>query len=1000
MGDAEDGSAAEVPVAHVGGGAGSVLGLVPGARLGVLRRQNTLGTGALAPGAGPVGKPSIDVALERSREALLRDEQGQPLESVWETLETQIGQLAGPGAGLYFVVLRMLAVAMALSGLAAIVFLIVAAASLDPCEMCAYQLYGQGVAAVEACRAECAADPDGVWRDGKGLYSELLFSMSFAAAGRSSAFAWIVFDFAVLMGLFVYLLSMRYQVMASLRQMDATTVSAADYAVVVHPDVFNADMVPGLPGGLPRTHRTQDEALAAFFRHYGDVVRCTVPFDYGEVLLADRERVEVKLELDELYAQRQSLAQKAAAGEDVSRATARVDASIQEYGARVAELGRVVSRETQFEFVNTGYAFVQFDSEESRAACLRDLNRGFRRRWADWLFCAPPPPEFEDPADSIRYRLAVEPAPEPEDIAWENLHVQGAYYWYRQLFANLLVGLLIALGALVQAALQSAKDSVYEQSSLGVTVGYDGAALTGAVFVAAIFVNLINSAIVACFRTVSKWERHHTNTELMNALVVRLAAAQLINSALVPVLASMWRMWVAQDSSYTFDDWFIRGGLLEQLMYIQLINIAGQDLPVLLNLEYLYARYFTAPKAATQRKMDAILEPLVFDLGESYAKAIKTIGLGVLLGPILPMSYCIAAVGLAISYATDKYVLLRLRKAPHFVTTHITAATVLKAVRVILVLRVFLNRFWWHLVAYEHTVDNGDTVFSLNVACCCVFWVLPMKAFLNMIGIKMLESRGRDRGTNGLRCCQAQALAIASQGAFKPLRIYRPAVAHGVLPNYAWDALASPDEPWRATHGPMPGQMEGTHPSERPEDARVDIDTLVAEYARKSSEAGAPGKGEQRAQPMEEACKEVPRENVPLPPGWLVMPATSGLRNAPFRRDERMLEATADAHRDAAASTSGERPQYDMQGTLVRDLPSESPTAPVNVPRTPLDVPHRLPSYTERTPPLLHRSLTNTSTSSIEWAPPHLVQCPQCGTVVESVSALWRCPVCFTVNQG
>ena len=968
-----------------------MLGMAPGAQLGSLRRSNTLGIG----GPGSMGKPSIDVALERGRALLLRDRNGAQLPDVWSAEPSQIGQVAGPGAGLYFVVMRLMGAAMGLVGFAVCVMSIPASddAVQDPCEMCAYQLYGKGEAAVEACRVQCEPDPGQVWVKGEGVYLDWIFRVSSLSGGAEWTWVWMVFDTAVLALFFVFMLFVRRNVMDSLEAMDATTVSAGDYAVVVQPDVFNADLVPALPGGLARTHRTRTEALADFFRHYGAVVRCFVPYDYGEVLVAEKARLEAKLELDELHAQLQTLSMKAAAGENVDRATARVNAKVQAFAGEVAAQKQVIEREVQVEFLNAGYAFVVFDTEEARGACLRDLHRGFRRRWADWLCCSPPPPEFEDPADGVRYRLQVDPAPEPEDVAWENLHIQGPFFWYRQFFVNLLVVFLIVVGGALQAALQSAKDTLNEEARRGVGAGSSSVGVTGLTALAAILVSMINSMILACFKNVSNWERHHTRTELTNALVWRMAAAQLVNSALLPVLSSMWRIWVTQESGYALDSWFMRGGLLEQLLFIQVMNSVSQDVLTALNLEHYVARNVTAPKAATQRKLDAVLQPTQFDLAASYANGVKTLALALLLGPILPMSYPIAAIGIASSYLTDKYVLLRLRKAPYFVTSHSTAAAALKVTRVVLVLRVLINRYWWFSAAREYTVGagRGDTLFVVNLIICFIFWVLPVKAILNAFGCNMLESSTSDQGTNGLRCSQAQALAVASGGRVRPLRVYRPAIAQGTLPDYVWDSFASPPQPWPATGAPMPGQMAGTHPSERPEDARADVDALIAQYASESKiEREHIHHGEYPRKEVAHQPEEVKVEK-PLPPGWIRMPASTGVVGGAFRRDENMLEATANAHRRAAeASIGASPPQYNIKDNTARTVDNESSGGATEAPRPP----QQGPSIS------LRRQATRTLPGNIEWMEPHFVQCPQCDTVVESVSRLWHCPVCFQVNEG
>jgi len=63
-----------------------------------------------------------------------------------------------------------------------------------------------------------------------------------------------------------------------------------------------------------------------------------------------------------------------------------------------------------------------------------------------------------------------------------------------------------------------------------------------------------------------------------------------------------------------------------------------------------FKRRFLAPLARTQDMLDSLMKPPEFILAEKYAAICKTVALAILYGPVLPVSYLIALVGMASTY--------------------------------------------------------------------------------------------------------------------------------------------------------------------------------------------------------------------------------------------------------------------------------------------------------------------------------------------------------------
>jgi hypothetical protein len=81
-------------------------------------------------------------------------------------------------------------------------------------------------------------------------------------------------------------------------------------------------------------------------------------------------------------------------------------------------------------------------------------------------------------------------------------------------------------------------------------------------------------------------------------------------------------------------------------------------------IDSLARRFVLAPFARSQAKLDELWEPPSASMGEYYAGLTKTLALGFLFGPAMPVVFFITALTLVITYWSTKYALLRVCKQP------------------------------------------------------------------------------------------------------------------------------------------------------------------------------------------------------------------------------------------------------------------------------------------------------------------------------------------------
>jgi len=70
------------------------------------------------------------------------------------------------------------------------------------------------------------------------------------------------------------------------------------------------------------------------------------------------------------------------------------------------------------------------------------------------------------------------------------------------------------------------------------------------------------------------------------------------------------------------------------------------------------------------------MKPPEFILAEKYAAICKTVALAILYGPVLPVSYLIALVGMTSTYWIDKWIALRRSQKPARLKNESTVAVV------------------------------------------------------------------------------------------------------------------------------------------------------------------------------------------------------------------------------------------------------------------------------------------------------------------------------------
>ena len=224
---------------------------------------------------------------------------------------------------------------------------------------------------------------------------------------------------------------------------------------------------------------------------------------------------------------------------------------------------------------------------------------------------------------------------------------------------------------------------------------------------------VINLAVSVVVNIFSFYERHPTRSGREKWLVLKLSVFYLVNSLVVPILAG-------GTSKKMVQNWYSRGGLIEQAFYIQVSNAFIPDLLTLFNPAERLNVYVFSKFARTQKALNNLLKPPSFFLAERYAANVKTLGLAICYMPALPLSPFIALLGLTFSYITDKIVALRRAQRPNQLNGEVIILInrllrLLPLAQMVLMFQFYFQHHEW-----------ARPVFWTGFAVWCLFSVVPI----------------------------------------------------------------------------------------------------------------------------------------------------------------------------------------------------------------------------------------------------------------------------------
>ena len=585
---------------------------------------------------------------------------------------------------------------------------------------------------------------------------------------------WIL-SLSAMVVILVWSLNYHKQQLVTAQEINARSVTVGDYTVAV----------AGLDADAADATR---EELAAHMAHYGEVASVVFTKNIGTLLFVERKLATLKMRLAEAKAwvedgdgaeQRRDgfVAKmfKSAAG--LGRGDAAAVAALEARAAAAAAAAASLSRRP---IANVGEAFVTFNYEQHANQCFDDHDRAGGTRLTQLLAYLFPGRFGATPTFRGRF-LRCEPPPEPCDVMWENYDVRGNERLRRDVVAFFAMLACICVGAALQYQFELLREDVrveqYDEELVAAAGNFESSlsladeAYARALTVASSFVIVaVNVFLTAVAKAATRYQRFYTMSDFEAALMLKLTVVHVLNSIVVPAASSRCDRG---DDDVGQCLWFAPGGLAESAFFLQIFNAFLPDVVALLDVGGRIKRSVLSKYAKTQEMLDDMLDPAEFILAEKYSQVCKTVALALVYGPILPVSYAIALLGLCATYWTDKYLALRRFEKPARQRNQATYRVVL-----------FMNNMALLQLAagYVFYDYHQPLVYAAAAGAWFLFQTLPVNKLWGIARDEALE----DGGTGGVSYWENMGKtkgAPGNAGTPADARAARRVVSNGVVSN-------------------------------------------------------------------------------------------------------------------------------------------------------------------------------------------------------------------------
>ena len=260
----------------------------------------------------------------------------------------------------------------------------------------------------------------------------------------------------------------------------------------------------------------------------------------------------------------------------------------------------------------------------------------------------------------LRRNMAVDVAPEPEDVIFENLQYSAIERLFRTLFIFLVSLIIIFVCFIIILALNYLQiKHKTEDSDKKVIFKYIVS------FVITLVISGLNSFFLYVLNYLTKKEKHISMTNYYLSFSIKLTLFTFITSGVIPLISCHY-----YNSKSHYDI------LVANMLTLFLSNSFLTPIMWSMNFEFLYKKIKIClveknHEYYTQKELNNLYELLDMEIASKYSYIAKTLLMTFLYMPIFPISVFISLAGFVFGYFIEKFNFSKIYKRPEMLNSKI-----------------------------------------------------------------------------------------------------------------------------------------------------------------------------------------------------------------------------------------------------------------------------------------------------------------------------------------
>ena len=385
-------------------------------------------------------------------------------------------------------------------------------------------------------------------------------------------------------------------------------------------------------------------------------------------------------------------------------------------------------------------AFVSFQSSEQADEIVKHFNRTLSSQKTDRKVKGVN--LFSTSAKLLdEHKMKIARAPEPSDILWENLAEEGSTKFIKRLKTNTLAVLMVLLGFIFMVVISAIQKNLVDKLNAGDDLD-NTLEIQIITYFGAILTTSINYFLGMFIAQMVDYEKRSTQTSYFKGVATKLSISQLINTAFTTLFAKM-----AVTVYYTeggiknvnLEDFYFyaEGGVLEAMFSLFITDTYFSPLYNLFDPYFLYKTIRNSwiknkiQKDPSSNELDkkatyALFEKENYDLSYKHAMLIKTVLATCFFAPALPAVLLAGALGLALMYWINKYLLLRRAALPPAIGAELTNAMV-EYLQWAAFMYAVGNAFFYN------TLQRSDLTLAFSRDQASLVWIGVLLSFINVV---------------------------------------------------------------------------------------------------------------------------------------------------------------------------------------------------------------------------------------------------------------------------